>query len=148
MSSGLGRFNDRKTKQQFLQKKADAINEQKGYSDPKYYETFDNFNPIIVKKEIKPLIDESALIEKLPFEKDGPIEDTYGPLNIGLSKSHAVPSNTHARFKEIDQFYKTIKESKGGGRLFVTRQSAGDDFEGGKGKRQENESRNTQRSHR
>jgi len=112
MSSGLGRFNDRKTKQRYLQKKADEINAQEGYMDPNYYETFDNFNPTIVKKT-KPLFDESTFVDKLPFEKAGPIEEPYGPLNIGLTQSNNIPSMTHRRFNEMEQFYKSQKNKTG-----------------------------------
>lgn len=66
--------------------------------DPNYYETFDSFNPIIIKKEKKPLIDETQMLQSLPFETAGAIEQPYGPLNVGLSQSHNVSSNTHRRF--------------------------------------------------
>lgn len=119
MSSGLGRFNDRKVKQRYLQKKADQANEERGYMDPNYYETFDNFDPVIVKKE-KVVIDKSDILDKLPFEKDGAIENMYGPLNIGLVNSHNIPSNTHRRFKEMDEFYTSIKSKTGGDNLQET----------------------------
>lgn len=113
MSSGLGRFNDRKVKQKYLQQKADDINKEKGYLDPDYYDTFDNFDPIIVKKEKKPIFDQSQMVDKLPFELPGIIENPYGPLNIGLTASHNIPSNTHRRFKEMDQFYQSQKSTTG-----------------------------------
>jgi hypothetical protein len=112
MSSGLGRFNDRKTKQRYLQKKADEINETRGFMDPNYYETFDNFDPVIVRKE-KLLFDKSETLEKLPFEKDGKIEPMFGPMNIGLTNSNNVPSSTHRRFKEMEDFYSSMKSKTG-----------------------------------
>lgn len=113
MSSGLGRFNDRKVKQRYLQQKADEINKDKGYMDPSYYEAFDNFDPIIVKKERKPLFEESNVVEKLPYEIDGKLQNPYGPLNVGLQQSHNIASNTHRRFKELDKFYESMKTSSG-----------------------------------
>lgn len=113
MSSGLGRFNDRKIKQRYLQKKADEINQQQGYMDPNYYETFDNFQPVVVRKQKMPLFDGSEAVEKLPFEQDGLIQNPYGPLNVGLQQSHNVPSNTHRRFKEMDKFYESMKSAQG-----------------------------------
>lgn len=113
MSSGLGRFNDRKIKQRYLQQKADQVNHEKGYTDPGYYETFDNFDTIIVRKEKKPLFDESQTVEKLPFEQPGLIQNQYGPLNVGLQQSHNVASNTHRRFKEMEKFYDEMKSAPG-----------------------------------
>ena len=81
--------------------------------DPNYYETFDSFNPVVIRKEKKPLIDETQLLQSLPFETAGPIEQPYGPLNVGLTQSHNVPSNTHRRFKEMDAFYSSIKHKTG-----------------------------------
>lgn len=113
MSSGLGRFNDRKIKQKYLQQKADEINKEKGYLDPEYYDTFDNFDPIVVQKEKKPLFEETQVLDKLPFEVPGKLEYPYGPLNIGLTQSHNVPSNTQRRFKEMEKFYESQRLASG-----------------------------------
>lgn len=113
MSSGLGRFNDRKTKQRFLQKQADVKNEAQGFMDPNYYESFDNFDPIPAAKKKGVTLDYSDLVDKLPFEQPGLIEPPYGPLNVGLTKSHTTPSNTHARFHEMDEFYRSQKNRTG-----------------------------------
>ena len=71
MSAGLGRFNDRRAKINYLQKKADVHNQEIGYTDD-YYETFDNFNPVIVKKK-EPLFSDADRVEKLPFEQEGSV---------------------------------------------------------------------------
>lgn len=74
MSAGLGRFNDRQAKIKYLQKKADVHNKEIGYTDD-YYETFDNFNPVIVKKK-EALFSETDKMEKLPFEEEGSVIKT------------------------------------------------------------------------
>jgi hypothetical protein len=57
MSTGIGRFNDKRTKINYLSKKAEVHNKEIGY-DENYYETFDNFNPVVIKKK-QPLFDEN-----------------------------------------------------------------------------------------
>jgi hypothetical protein len=71
MSTGLGNFNTRRTKIRYLQKKADQKNKEMGY-DESYYETFDNFNPVITKKR-EPLIREQDRVDSLPYEKPGDV---------------------------------------------------------------------------
>lgn len=75
MSTGLGRFNTKRAKMRYLQKKADAHNKEIGY-DEHYYETFDNFDPIVVPKK-KPLFDETQRVEKLPFEVEGDVNHSF-----------------------------------------------------------------------
>lgn len=97
----------------YLQKQADEKNESQGFYDPDYYETFDNFNPVIVPKK-KPLLPEEDLNQPLPFEQAGQIQPPYGPLNVGLQQSHKIPSNTHRRFKEMDEYYSRQKQGGDG----------------------------------
>lgn len=75
MSAGLGRFNDRRAKINYLQKKAEAHNKEIGYTDD-YYETFDNFNPVIIKKK-EALFSTEDRVEKLPFEEEGSVKSEF-----------------------------------------------------------------------
>lgn len=73
MSTGIGRFNDQRTKIKYLQKKADKANVEAGYTDD-YYETFDNFNPVMIPKREK-IFKEEDRVEKLPFEVGGNVKN-------------------------------------------------------------------------
>lgn len=74
MSTGLGRFHNQRTKIDYLQKKADVANKEAGY-DEDYYDTFDNFNPVIIKKNEK-IFREEDRVDKLPFEVGGNVSTT------------------------------------------------------------------------
>lgn len=69
MSTGIGRFNDKRTKIGYLQKKANKANIDAGYTDD-YYDTFDNFNPVLIPKREK-IFRKEDRVDKLPFEVDG-----------------------------------------------------------------------------
>ena len=83
MSSGIGRFKDRRTKIRYLQKKADEENAKRGYTED-YYETFDKFNPVLVKKQ-KKLFEDFERKEKLPFEEGGNVCPSIIPRRSNLS---------------------------------------------------------------
>ena len=105
MSTGLGRFNNKHAKIRYLQKKADKKNKEMGYNDD-YYETFDNFDPVVIPKR-EPLFREQDRVDKLPFEMAGNVEPRFGPLNIGLRKKGKVTEEMD-RSAKMGQFYSTI----------------------------------------
>lgn len=80
MSTGLGRFNSKRAKMRYLRKKADEHNQEIGYTDD-YYETFDNFDPVVVKKK-QPLFDPTQKVETLPYEVPGQVSCVPSALNL------------------------------------------------------------------
>lgn len=129
MSTGLGRFNARRTKLKYLSKKAAEKNQEQGF-DETYFDRFekqlenDPYFPQEPKKQPEPLFKAEDRVESLPIEREGNVstpyplplfhsnsqlEPQFGILNVGLKTTHMEPSITKHRFNQMRNYYNNIQ---------------------------------------